>query len=157
MSNLRIRGTGTSVTTNTGNSIGGGYSYFSEWDYFQNSTITGFSSYGTCERLNYLFYTTNYAAYLTGSTFTYNYKLMYGVICHADIGGGISGLYLTLSTGYLPAKWGKAIPGYGAISQNTGGLIRLKSNYASVGNTPSATGVVFPGVGPNMNKAVGVF
>lgn len=82
---------------------------------------------------------------------------MKGVVCHADLSGSISNVYLTLTNGYLPSKWGKAIPGYGAISQNTGGLIRLRSNYANVGNTPTATGIVFPGVGPNMKEAVGVF
>ena len=70
--------------------------------------------------LSYLYYTTNYAAYLTGSTFTYNFKSMKGVVCHCDLGGAITGLYLTLSTGYLPTMWGKSIPGYGAISDNLG-------------------------------------
>ena len=100
--------------------------------------------------LTYLFYTTNYAAYLTGSTFVYSYKEMKGIVCHCDLGGAITGLYLTLSNGYLPSKWGKAIPGYGAVSQNTGHLLHLEPNYQNVGNTPTATGIVFPGVGPNM-------
>ena len=48
VANMQIRGSATSVTANTGNSIGGAFSYFSEWDYFGTSTITGFSTYGTC-------------------------------------------------------------------------------------------------------------
>ena len=155
---MQIRATSPiTVSTNSGNNIGGAFSYFSEWDYFQNSTISGFSSYGTCSMLSYLFYTTNYAAYLTGSTFTYSYKEMKGVVCHCDLGGSIGGLYLTLSTGYLPSKWGKAIPGHGAISNNDGKLRYLRSNYQNVGTSPTATGIVFPGVGPNMASAVGVF
>lgn len=145
------------ITTNSVNNIGGAFSYFSEWDYFQGATITGFSSYGTCSMLSYLYYTTNYAAYLTGATFAYNFKSMTGVVCHTDLGGSIGGLYLTLSTGHLPTMWGKAIPGYGAISDDTGKLKYLKTNYQNIGNTPTATGIVFPGVGPDMTKAVGVF
>ena len=70
--------------------------------------------------LMYLFYTTNYAAYLTGSAFTYSYKSMKGIVCHTDTSGSITNVNLTIATGYLPSKWGKAIPGYGAVSQNTG-------------------------------------
>ena len=158
VANLRIRATSPiTVTTNSGNNVGGAFSYFSEWDYFQGATITGFSSYGTCSMLTYLYYTTNYAAYLTGATFAYNFKSMTGVVCHTDLGGAIGGLYLTLSNGYLPTMWGKAIPGNGAISDDTGRLRYLRVNYQNIGNTPTATGIVFPGVGPDMMKAVGVF
>ena len=159
VANMQIRATSPiAVTTNSGNNIGGAFSYFSEWDYFGTSTISGFSSYGTCSMLSYLYYTTNYAAYLSsGTTFAYSYKLMKGVVCHCDLDGAITGLYLTLSNGYLPSKWGITIPGYGAISQHTGNLIYLKTNWATVGTAPTATGIVFPGVGPNMKKAVGVF
>ena len=82
---------------------------------------------------------------------------MKGVVCHCDLGGGIGGLYLTLSTGYLPSKWGIKIPGYGSISQNTGHLRYLNTNYVTIGNTPTSSGIVFPAVGPSMTKAVGVF
>ena len=82
---------------------------------------------------------------------------MKGVVCSCDLLASISSLYLTLSTGYIPSKWGKAIPGYGAISQNTGALLHLKANYQTVGNTPVATGITFPAVGPNMVKAIGAF
>jgi hypothetical protein len=158
ISNMQIRATSpVTVTTNTGNNLGGAFSYFSEWDYFGNSTVSGFDSYGSCSMVKYLYYTTNYAAYLTGSTFTYSYKSMKGVVCHCDLSGAISGLYLTLSTGYLPSRWGKAIPGYGAVSKQTGELLYLKNNYQNVGNTLTATGIVFPAVGPSMTKAVGVF
>jgi len=106
---------------------------------------------------SYLFYTTNYASYLTGSTFAYKYKIMKGVVCSCDLSGSIMGLYLVLSTGYLPSKWGVAIPGYGAISQNTGNLLNINSNYANVGTTLTTTNITFPAVGPNMVNAVGVF
>jgi len=67
---------GSSITANTNanRNIGAGFSYFSEWDYFRSSTITGWNSYGTCSRLKYLFYYTNYASYLTGATFASTYK-----------------------------------------------------------------------------------
>ena len=40
---LRIRATSPiTITASAGDNIGGAFSYFSEWDYFQNSTITGF-------------------------------------------------------------------------------------------------------------------
>lgn len=108
--------------------------------------------------LKYLYYTTNYAAYLLGSTFTFSYKSMKGIVCHCDISGSINGLgSLVIATGYIPSKWGIAIPGYGAVSQNTGHLLYLRPNYQNVGNTPTASGITFPAVGPNMIKAVGVF
>jgi hypothetical protein len=158
VSNLNLRATSpVSLTTNSGNNIGSAFSYFSEWDYFGSSTVTGFSSYGTCYTLKYLYYTTNYAAYLLGSTFTFSYKSMKGIVCHCDVSGSITGLNLVLSTGYIPSKWGIAIPGYGAISQNTGNLLYLRPNYQTVGNTPTASGITFPAVGPNMVKVVGVF
>ena len=145
------------VTTNSGNNIGAAFSYFSEWDYFQNSTISGFSTYGSCYIYSYLFYTTNYAAYLTGTAFSYKYKIMKGVVCACDTLGTITGLTLTISTGYIPSKWGVAIPGFGAVSQNTGNLLYLKSNFANVGTTLTTTNITFPAAGPNMVYAVGVF
>lgn len=56
--------------------------------------------------MQYLYYTTNYAAYLTGSTFAYNYKCMKGVVCTCDLGGAVTGLALTLSKGYIPSRVG---------------------------------------------------
>lgn len=163
VTNLKLKANnGGNLNTNAGNNIGSAFSYFSEWDYFQTSTITGFSSptnYGNCYMLKYLFYTTNYAAYLTGSTFTYNYKFMTGVVCSCDVSGNIGSgtVNLTISTGYLPTKWGKSLPGYGAISVDTGGLSNYLANtgYQSIGNTRVATNITFPPVGPNMVSTVG--
>lgn len=107
--------------------------------------------------MNYLYYITNYQAYLTGSTFTYSYKSMKGIVCNCDTAGTITGLYLTISEGYIPSKWGKTIPGNGAISDNTGRLLYRNVNYQTVGVTPTATGITFPAVGPNMVRAVGAF
>jgi hypothetical protein len=158
VTNLQIKANSPiALTTNSGNSIGSAVTYFSEWDYFSDSTVTGFESYGKCTVMRYLYYTTNYAAYLTGSTFAYNYKCMKGVVCTCDLGGAVTGLALTLSKGYIPSKWGMAIPGSGAVSDNTGRLRYLGANFQNVGITPILTGVTFPGVGPNMKKAVGVF
>jgi hypothetical protein len=74
--------------------------------------------------MKYLYYYTNYNLYLTGSTFSNSYKTMNGIVCTADTSvTGLSTASLTISTGYLPSKWGKTIPGFGAYSQNTGQLI----------------------------------
>jgi len=169
VSNLKLKANnGGNLNVNAGNNIGSAFSYFSEWDYFQTSNITGFSNpinnsapdhYGNCSMLKYLFYTTNYAAYLTGSTFTYSYKFMTGIVCSCDSKGtiGSGAVNLTISTGYLPTKWGKSLPGYGAISVDTGGLSYYNANtgYQSIGNTPVATNITFPPVGPNMVSTVG--
>ena len=69
--------------------IGGAFLYFSEWDYFGSATISGWSN-GPCYKLSYLLYQTNYEDFLTGSTFTYSYKLMRGVVCFADTGASTS-------------------------------------------------------------------
>lgn len=105
--------------------------------------------------MTYLYYTTNYNAYLTGSTFAYSYKSMKGIVCNCDTSGAITGLYLSISEGYVPSRWGKSIPGFGAISNHLGGLLYLRTNYINVANTPTASGIVFPAVGPNMVRAVG--
>jgi hypothetical protein len=66
---------GTTLTTNTMNNLqlGSAFSYFSQWDYFRNTIPTGWTA-GTCRRLNYLYYYTNYAAYLASSaTFSSTY------------------------------------------------------------------------------------
>ncbi len=59
-----------SVTTNVNSNkqIGSAFTYFSQWDYFQSSTISGWSTYGSCSLLRYLYYSTNYAAYLSSGT-----------------------------------------------------------------------------------------
>jgi hypothetical protein len=159
VSNLQLRATSPlTLTANTANNLGAAFSYFSEWDYLQSSTVTGFSSFGTCFITSYLFYTTNYAAYIaSGTAFTYNYKIMKGLVCACDTLASITGLYLTISTGYIPSKWGITLPGYGAISQNSGNLYYLNSNYQAVGTSLTTTNITFPGVGPNMVNAVGVF
>ncbi len=147
-----------SLSANSGNSIGAAFSYFSEWDYLQSSTVTGFTTYGSCFKTSYLFYITNYAAYIaSGTSFTYNYKIMKGFVCSCDSSGAITTLVLTIPTGYIPSKWGITLPGFGAISQNTGSLLYLNSNYQTVGGSLVTTGITFPGVGPNMVNAVGVF
>jgi hypothetical protein len=162
VTNLAIRAASPVAVTansNTANMVGAAFSYFSQWDYFQTSTVTGFSpTYGSaCAMFSYLYYTTNYAAYLTGSTFTYSYQIMKGIVCSCDTSGAITALTLTVSTGYIPAMWGLSIPGYGAISQNNGALLYYNSNYQKISQTLTATSVTFPGVGPNMVNAVGVF
>lgn len=130
VTNLQIKAySPTSLTTNTGNNIGSTITYFSEWDYFSDSTVTGFESYGGCTVMRYLYYTTNYADFLTGSTFAYNYKCIKGVVCSCDLLGSVTTLTLTLSKGYIPSKWGKTIPGYGAVSDHTGKLLYLGSNF----------------------------
>lgn len=151
---LRANSAGT-VTANSGDNIGAGFSYFAEWDYFRNSTWTGWESYGTCEILKYLYYVTNYAAFLTGSTFTSSYKEMTGIVCHSDTSGSITSASLTFSTGYLPSKWGISLPGYGAVSRHTGHLQYLRSNNQNVGGSLAITNITFPTVGPNMVEAVG--
>jgi len=80
---------------------------------------------------------------------------MTGVVCNCDTSGVITGATITLSTGYLPSKWGIQIPGSSGISQNVGHLVYLKDNADLVGGTLSLTALTFPTVGPNMVKAVG--
>lgn len=158
VTNLQLRATSPiTLTPNAGNDIGSTFTYFSQWDYFGNSGVNGFSSYGTCATFSYLYYTTNYAAYLTGTTFAYNYQIMKGIVCSCDLSGSIGGLYLVIPTGYIPSMWGITIPGYGAISDHLGQLRYLKSNYYNVGSALTASTITYPPVGPNMVNAVGVF
>jgi hypothetical protein len=148
---------GTSLTANTMNNLqlGSAFSYFSQWDYFKNTAINGWSA-GTCRRLNYLYYYTNYAAYLSiGSTFASTYYEMSGVVCDCDTSGAITGATITLATGYLPSKWGITVPGWSAISQQNGALLHLKSNALNIGGPLTTTGISFPAVGPSMTNAVG--
>ncbi len=105
------------ISVNSGNNIGGAFSYFSEWNYIRDSTITGWETFGTCYKMNYVYYNTNYNEYLTGSTFSYKYKRMNGIICPTDTSAtGVTTASLFISTGYLPSKYGKTLPGYGAYS-----------------------------------------
>jgi len=41
---------------------------------------------------------------------------MTGVVCNCDTLGTISSASITLSTGYLPSKWGIRIPGSSGVS-----------------------------------------
>ncbi len=83
--------------------------------------VSGWDTYGTCYQMKYLFYFTNYELYLTGTSFAYKYKKMSGVVCTLDLSvTGLATAQLTLSNGYLPAKWGKTIPGHGAYSNANG-------------------------------------
>lgn len=148
-------GTAPTVNSNANLLVGAAFSYFSQWDYFGASTITGWSTYGSCYLLKYLYYYTNYAAYLTGTAFSASYLEMTGVVCHCDLGAGITSAALTLSTGYLPSRWGITVPGFSAVSQRTGGIIHLKANSVNIGGSLTTTGIVFPAVGPNMVNAVG--
>lgn len=143
------------LTVNSANNIGAGFSYFSEWDYFRNSTWTGWTSFGTCQIMRYLFYKTNYDAYLSGSTFTSSYKYMSGIVCHCDTAGTITNAVLIFSTGYLPSMWGISLPGNGAISMHTGQRWYFNTNYQNVGGSLTVTNITYPVVGPNMVRAVG--
>jgi hypothetical protein len=107
--------------------------------------------------MNYLFYYTNYAAYLTGTTFAFNYKRMNGVICPLDLSvAGLTTAALTLSNGYLPSKWGKTIPGFGGYSQNNGQLLYLNTNFAAIGLDLAISGsVTLPPAGPLLTRSVG--
>jgi hypothetical protein len=106
--------------------------------------------------LSYLYYSTNYDAFLTGSTFTYGFKNMKGVVCPADTASvSASGKTLTIASSTLPSKWGKTIPGYGAYSANTGALSQINSNYQTIGLAPSANTIDPPVVGASLTSAVG--
>lgn len=147
-----------STNANANLQIGSAFSYFSQWDYFGSSTITGWSSYGTCSLLKYLYYYTNYVTYIaSGGTFSSSYLEMTGVVCHCDLGGAITGAALTVSTGYLPSKWGITVPGFGAVSSQNGALAYIKANTGTIGGALTTSGIVFPAVGPNMAKAVGTW
>jgi len=156
VSNLNVKANSPiALNINSANNLGSAFSYFSEWDYIGSSTITGWSTYGTCYVVSYLYYKTNYAAYLLGATFTSSYKSMKGVVCTCDLSGSITGASITLSTGYLPAKWAITIPGYGAISDDSGKLRYYNTNYANIGGSLTVSNIIFPVVGPSMTNAVG--
>jgi len=147
------------IAANSGNNIGGGFTYFSPFDYIGPSTITGWEAIGTCYKSYYLYYYTNYAAYIatTSPTFAYSYNKMKGIICPTDIPNTeITSAALTISSGVLPSKWGKNLPGYGSFSQNTGNLLYLKVNYMTVTtDLLISTTVTMPPAGPLLVKSVG--
>ena len=80
---------------------------------------------------------------------------MTGVVCHCDLLATITNAALTLSTGYLPSRWGITVPGYSGVSQQDGSLVYLKANSLTIGGALTTTGIVFPTVGPSMINAVG--
>lgn len=159
---LKANLAGAGVTTvptaaNSGNNLGGAFSYFSEWDYIRDSTVTGWSAYGTCHKMNYLYYFTNYALYLTGTAFSYSYKRMSGIVCPFDlVHTNLATAQLTISNAYLPAKWGKTIPGYGAYSNTNGQLLYLRGNTITIGQDLVINGTVtLPPAGPLLIRSVG--
>lgn len=157
---MSLKGAYSGVTTNSGDNLGGAFLYFSEWDYFgttQGSSITGWSL-GNCYILNYLLYSTNYDSYLTGSTFTYMYKNMNGVICYADTGSATSSITLGIPNSKIPSLWGLVLPGYGAYSQNTGLILDKKINYMNVPASlqiTDLTTIKTPTMGPLLVKSIG--
>jgi hypothetical protein len=145
------------VTLNSGDNVGGAFLYFSEWDYFGSSTITGWTN-GPCYVLSYLLYSTNYDLFLTGSAFTYTYKNMKGVVCFTDTGNSVSGASLSVSSSVLPTKWGLNLPGNGAYSQNTGNLLTVAGNTAPLPSSLQVTNVasiLTPVMGPMLINSVG--
>lgn len=153
---LMAKYSGGAVTANTGVNQGAHFTYFSKWDLFQGSTLSGWPLTGTCNLISYLYYYTNYAAYLaSGTTFSYSYQNMTGVVCSLNATGSISTATITVSTGYLPSAWGTIIPGYGAYSTNTGQLIVLAASAENIGTMPSImTSITFPVMGPSMIKTI---
>jgi hypothetical protein len=146
-----------SVGVNSGDNLGGAFLYFSEWDYFGGSSISGWAN-GNCYKLSYLIYDTNYESFLTGSSFTYEYKDMKGVVCFTDSGNSVSAASLTISEGYIPSKWGLTLPAYGAYSDDDGNLLDANTNYMDV---PAALSISdlgsldTPMMGPSLEKSVG--
>ena len=145
------------VSQNSGDNLGAAFLYFSEWDFFGASSVTNWPN-GDCYKMNYLLYQTNYDDFLIGSTFTYTYKEMKGVVCFADTGTTVTSTDLTISEGYIPAKWGLIIPGYGGYSHNTGNLYSRNDNHYAI---PSALAIsdlstiTTPTMGPDLVKSIG--
>jgi hypothetical protein len=157
--NLKAQYSG-SVTINSGDNLGGAFLYFSEYDYFGNSAVTGWSNAASCSVLNYLLYSTNYDSYLTGSTFTYKYKDMKGVVCFTDTGNSISSATLIVASSKIPSRWGLILPGYGGYSQNTGNLLDKRINYTPVPqvksvNITNSASILTPTMGPSLVKSIG--
>jgi hypothetical protein len=149
---------GTSPAVNSMPNIGAAFTYFSQWDYIQSSTISNWT-YGTCYKLSYLYYITNYAAFLTGTSFSSKYQRMNGIVCPLDSTiASLTTASLIVSSGYLPSKWGATIPGYGAYSQNLGQLLGMKTNSMNIGQILSISGTItLPPAGPLLNNIVGQF
>lgn len=160
LASMQLRAQYSGVSTNSGDNVGGAFLYFSEWDYFgttQGSAITGWGL-GNCHVLGYLLYSTNYDAYLTGSTFTYTYKDMKGVICYADTGSATSSITLAVPNSKVPSLWGLVLPGYGAYSQNTGLILDKKINSMNVPASlaiADVTTIKTPTMGPSLVKSIG--
>ena len=145
------------LSQNSGDNLGAAYLYFSEWDFFGSSAVTGWTN-GGCYKMTYLLYQTNYDAFLTGSTFTYTYKSMRGLVCFADTGTSVTSMDLTVATGYIPAKWGLIIPGFGGYSSNTGNLYSRRANYYQIPSALTITDlntITTPTMGPLLVKSVG--
>ena len=146
-----------SVNVPATDQIGAAFLYFSEWDYFGSAGISGWTT-GPCYQLSYLLYQTNYASFLTGSTFTYTYKYMRGVVCFADTANAVSTAQLTVSISTMPSKWGLLFPGWGGYSLNTGNLAALKANFYNANacaTIADVTTIITPVMGASMTKAVG--
>jgi len=122
------------------------------------STVTGWATFGACHKMSYLYYFTNYNLY-PGTAFVYSYKRMYGVVCVADLSvTGLATAALAVSTGYLPAKWGRTIPGFGAYSQNNGQLLSIRTNFEPIGQDLLISGALtLPPAGPLLVSIVGQF
>lgn len=158
VASLNIKaGTGSSITLNSNDKVGGAFLYFSEYDYFGSSSVTGWSN-GPCYILSYLLYSTNYQLFLAGNAFTYTYKNMKGVVCFADTANSVSAAQLVVTSSVVPSKWGLTLPGYGGYSQDLGQLLFVNSNYMTVPSsitiTPT-TGIITPTMGPSLTKSVG--
>lgn len=80
---------------------------------------------------------------------------MTGVVCHCDLLGTITTANITLSTGFLPSKWGITLPGFSAVSSQNGAIAYLRPNTVTIGGSLTTSGIVFPAVGPMMVNAVG--
>lgn len=158
ISSLNIKAsTGSAITINSNDNVGGAFLYFSEYDYFGTSTVSGWTN-GPCYILSYLLYSTNYQQFLAGSAFTYIYKNMKGVVCFTDTAASVSSAQLTISSSLIPSKWGLALPGYGAYSQNLGQLLSYNKNYMNVPSSITinpTTGIITPTMGPLLTKSVG--
>lgn len=115
VSQLLVGSTTTSLSINAGsngivaqnNDINNGASfmYFSSWDFFKNSAISGWAN-GNCIYMNYWFNVTNI--------------FMYGAICPFDTGVNVGGLSINVASSVMPSRWGSFIPGWGSFSTNTG-------------------------------------
>lgn len=153
---LSAKYTGGGVTANSGANQGAHFTYFSKWDLFQGSALSGWPLTGTCNIISYLYYYTNYAAYLSsGASFVYSYQNITGVVCSLNSTASITTATLTVAIGYLPSAWGTVIPGNGAYSTNTGQLVALASSYENIGTMPSImTSITFPVMGPSMVKTI---